>query len=167
MACRRPEPQARSLNLRRWRRSSSPEPGPWPWAPTQAPGPLAQRKGRRNPTCNPSDFEGLQVGLRLPFRCAKGLGACVGARGQGPGSGLEPLRQRRRLRDLAWGPGRLHCITSAAEYTSTEKRLAGLVLSLSSTKNVSQNRHTTMVPPKVEKARPIWPVSMVTYVGAP
>ena len=84
MECKRPGPQARSLSLRRWCRSSSPEPGPWPWAPTQAPGRLAQRKGRRNPTCNPSEseglhvslfkeFEGLQVGLRPFAACGKVL----------------------------------------------------------------------------------------------
>ena len=58
---------------------------PWaPWRPGKGgPWPFGARERGRNPTCNPSNFEkentcnllnseGLQVGLRPPFRGAKG-----------------------------------------------------------------------------------------------
>ena len=56
--------------------------GPGPGLQARPLGLLAQRKGRRNPTCNPSEseglhvsffkeFEGLQVGLRPSATCGK------------------------------------------------------------------------------------------------
>ena len=111
---------------------------PWAlWRPGEGgPWPFGARERGRNPTCNPSNFEkentcnllnseGLQVGLRPPFRGAKGQVALsfpqrgrspqapkgrerspyVGARGPGP-----PLPRRQGARERSTflggkGPG--------------------------------------------------------------